>query len=140
MQVIVIPCAEFANESERLAVETIRQFLQSKPGHDTWILLPNVAYSLNATHQSDEIDLVAIGPQDLAVIEIKHWDKADLARLGAKVDAESEKLTEKVRRVATNSRRIWNELPRVDGRFYLTKEKQAFSSQRPVSRDVGVLR
>src|SRR5271165_6058708 len=138
MLVIVIPCGEFANESERLAVETIRQFLQSQPGNNTWILLPNVAHNLNAARQSDEIDLIAIGPQDLAVIEIKHWDRADLTRLEGKVDAEADKLTEKVRRVATNSRSIWDQLPQVDGRFYLTKEKQAFGSQRPVSRDIKV--
>ena len=48
------------------------------PGDHRWILLSNVASSVNPTGVPDEIDLIAVGTTGLFVIEIKHWDRAFL--------------------------------------------------------------
>ncbi|TVR66414.1 MAG: NERD domain-containing protein, partial [Candidatus Competibacteraceae bacterium] len=64
-----LPCGEFVNESERLAIERLRSKLQSTG--DCWILLSNLNHSSHPTARSDEIDGVAIGPPGVYVIEIK---------------------------------------------------------------------
>src|SRR5712692_1609631 len=115
MKVISIPCGSFANESERQAFETVKQKLTAHPGNDEWIVLSNLPHSSSARHQSDEIDLLVIGPQGLFVIEVKHWDRAWMKKNPNQVDSEVEKLAAKVRRVATNARRRFASLPKVDG-------------------------
>jgi Nuclease-related domain len=73
MRVQVIPCGPLANESERKAIEHLKQRLLSEPGEGKWILLTNLAFSVTHQLQSDEIDIVAIGPPGVRVIEVKHW-------------------------------------------------------------------
>ena len=38
-----------------------------------WVLLTNLTLSVTNQRQSDEIDIVAIGPPGVRVIEVKHW-------------------------------------------------------------------
>lgn len=73
MKVTVFACGPAANESEVLAVERLKQQLLNAPGADHWVLLTNLAFSVNHQFQSDEIDIVAIGPPGVRVIEVKHW-------------------------------------------------------------------
>ena len=73
MNVIVFACGPAANESELKATEHIRTRLQTQPGDDRWIILANLAFSVTNQLQSDEVDLVVIGPPGARVIEIKHW-------------------------------------------------------------------
>ena len=62
MKVQVVQCGPLANESERKAIEQLKLRLVSEPGDDEWILLTNVAFSVTHRLQSDEIDIIAIGP------------------------------------------------------------------------------
>ena len=73
MQVTLCSCGPAVNESERKAFEHITTRLKSTPGDGKWLLLTNLAFSATHRLQSDEIDIVAIGPPGVRVIEIKHW-------------------------------------------------------------------
>jgi len=73
MNVVLFPCGPAANESELKALEFLKSRLQSEPGGDNWILLANLAFSVTHQLQSDDIDLIVIGPAGAGVIEIKHW-------------------------------------------------------------------
>ena len=88
MRVDNIPCGPAANESERKAFLHLKQQLLSIAGHDQWILLTNLAFSVTHQHQSDEIDIIAIGPPGIRVIEVKHWD----APVGCRKTAPSSRL------------------------------------------------
>src|SRR2546428_12973446 len=113
MKVQHISCGDFANESERQAFEALKQKLIAQPGSDEWIILSNVSHSFSSQHQSDEIDLLVIGPQGVFVIEVKHWDRTWIKKNQIQVESEAEKLSNKVRRVATSARRRFSALPRV---------------------------
>jgi serine/threonine protein kinase len=137
MKVIPIQCGQFANESERQAFEAVKQKLSAHPGSDEWIILSNLPHSSTPQHQSDEIDLLAVGPQGLFVIEVKHWDRTWMKKNQVLVDSEAEKLSAKVRRVATNARRRFEALPKVSGYILLTAELKAFGlAGRPEHRGV----
>jgi hypothetical protein len=73
MEVIHFPCGQAANESELKACAHVKQRLEAEPGNDQWILLSNLAFSVTHQLQSDEIDLVVIGPPGVRVVEVKHW-------------------------------------------------------------------
>ena len=47
MNVVLFPCGPAANESELKAFEYLKNRLQSEPGADNWILLANLAFSVN---------------------------------------------------------------------------------------------
>lgn len=125
MIVTAIPCAGFVNESERQAFEAVKQKLSSLPGSGEWIVLSNLSHSSSSHYQSDEIDMVVIGPQGLFVIEVKHWDRGWMRSRRDQVDGEADKLSNKVRRVATNARYAYSALGRVSGRVLLTAESKA---------------
>src|SRR5260370_35648707 len=72
MKVTLFSCGPAANESELTAFKQLEGRLQSAPGDDAWILLTNLAFSVTHQLQSDEIDIVAIGPPGVRVIEVKH--------------------------------------------------------------------
>ena len=67
MKVTPVPCGPFVNESERKAFEQIKSRLISVPGDGEWLLLTNLAFSATHRLQSDEIDIVAIGPPGVRV-------------------------------------------------------------------------
>jgi hypothetical protein len=73
MQVTVFPCAPPVSESELKALEHLRNRLQSIGGAGQWVLLTNLAFSVTHHLQSDEIDVIVIGPPGVRVIEVKHW-------------------------------------------------------------------
>ena len=80
MTVTVFPCGAAVNESEVSAIEHLKSQLQNIGGTDEWILLTNLAFSVTHQFQSDEIDVIAIGPPGVRVIEVKHWSVADIRR------------------------------------------------------------
>jgi Nuclease-related domain len=94
----VIPCGRFANESERLAVERLKGKLQGSPG--PWILLTNLNYSSQPSMLSDEIDIVAVGPPGVFVIEVKHWDAPFLKQRQHNAEVEADRVNAKAKRVA----------------------------------------
>jgi hypothetical protein len=126
MRITVIACGEPVNQSEILAIERLKSEVQNvgtPPGRqpdDEWILLTNLVFSLTHQFQSEEIDIVAIEPPGVRVVEVKHWFPGWVDENSHLVEQEAEKLTRKARKVATTLRRIAPDLPRVDGTFLLT--------------------
>ena len=122
MRVTLFPCGPAANESELKAFEHLKNRLQSESGDDEWILLTNVAFSVTNQLQSDEIDIVAIGPPGAQVIEIKHWTAQWFDAHPVEVEDEADRVTNKARKIGTTLRKVIRELPRVDGAILLTQE------------------
>ena len=115
MRVTLFPCGPAANESELKAFQHLKARLMSEPGEGTWVLLTNLAFSVTNQLQSDEIDLIAIGPPGVRVIEVKHWAAQWFDTHKMEVGDEADKLTNKARKIGTTLRRLFADLPRVDG-------------------------
>jgi hypothetical protein len=122
MRVTLFPCGPAANESELKAFEHLKTRLQSEPGEGTWVLLTNVAFSVTHQLQSDEIDIIAIGPPGVRVVEVKHWTAQWFDAHKIEVGDEADRLTNKTRKVGTTLRRFASDLPRVDGAILVTQE------------------
>ena len=122
MKVTPVHCGPFVNESERKAFEQIKSRLISVPGDGEWLLLTNLAFSATHRLQSDEIDVVAIGPPGVRVIEVKHWTAAWVDRNPGLVEQEADRVTNKARKIGTTLRRKVANLGRVDGAFLVTEE------------------
>ena len=122
MQVTLCSCGPAVNESERRAFEYIKTRLKSEPGDGAWVLLTNLAFSATHRLQSDEIDIVAIGPPGVRIIEVKHWTAKWIAHNTPLVEAEADRVTNKARKIGTTLRRKFQDLGRVDGTFLLTEE------------------
>jgi hypothetical protein len=63
MLVTLFQCGPAANDSELKAFEHLKSRLQSEAGDGEWVLLTNVTFSVTNQLQSDEIDIIAIGPR-----------------------------------------------------------------------------
>ncbi len=128
MKVSVIPCGEVVNESEALAIDRLKRNLQSTAApngqspEDEWILLTNLAFSVTHQFQSDDIDIIAIGPPGVRVIEVKHWSIGWYDSHVDLIAKEADKLTFKARKIGTTLRRVAADLPRVDGTILLTRQ------------------
>ena len=113
MRVKIVQCGSLANESERKAIEHLKQGLLSEPGDEEWILLTNLAFSLTQRLQSDEIDIVAIGPPGVRVIEVKHWSPEWVRNSEADIGREADLVTSKARKIGTSLRKHLPDLPHV---------------------------
>ena len=91
-------------------------------GDDTWVLLTNLTYSVTHQLQSNEIDIIAIGPPGVRVIEVKHWSPQWVDVHADLVAAEADRVTNKARKIGTTLRKSAPELGRVDGAILLTRE------------------
>lgn len=126
MKVSVIPCGEVVNESEAKAIDCLKRNLQSAAAPPSgnsgaeWILLTNLAFSVTNQFQSDDIDLIAIGPPGVRVIEIKHWSDGWRGANDDLFKREADKVTYKARKIGTTLRRIVADLARVEGTILLT--------------------
>jgi len=138
MKVTVFACGPAANESERKAVEQLKSRLQSAPGDDQWVLLTNLAFSITNQLQSDEIDIVVIGPPGVRVIEVKHWGPSWVDSNQDLVGREAERVTNKARKIGTTLRKIAPKLPHVAGAILLTQE--ASKVKRLASKEVRGVR
>ena len=121
MKVHHIPCGPAVNESERKAFAQLKTRLISEPGDDEWLLLTNLTFSATHRLQSDEIDIVAIGPPGVQVIEVKHWTAAWVNRNLEFVEREADRVTNKARKIGTTLRKREANLGRVDGAFLVTE-------------------
>ena len=121
MKVHHIPCGPAVNESERKAIIQLKTSLIGIRGDDEWLLLTNLAFSATHRLQSDEIDIVAIGPLGVRVIEVKHWTTAWVNRNPGILEQEADRVTNKARKIGTTLRRQVPDLPRVDGTFLITE-------------------
>jgi serine/threonine protein kinase len=122
MRVTLFPCGPVANESELRAFEHLKSRLQAEPGDEEWVLLANLMFSVNHQFQSDEIDLVVVGPTGARVIEVKHWTAQWFGAHQSAVEDEADRVTTKARKIGTTLRKGCPELPRVDGAVLLTQE------------------
>jgi serine/threonine protein kinase len=125
MKVTLFHCGPAANDSELKGFEYLKSRLLSEAGDDHWILLTNLTFSVTHQLQSDEIDLVAIGPSGVRVIEIKHWTTQWCEAHKTRVENEAERVTNKARKIGTTLRRALPELPHVDGAILLTQDPSA---------------
>ena len=127
----ILPYGEFVNESERIAVERLRSKLQ---GAETpWILLSNLNHSPHPTSRSDEIDLIAIGPPGVCVIEINHWDTTWLKQQST-VEQEADRINAKAKRIAGKLRQRLDP-GFVSARLLLTRGELRFEAgKRPQPR------
>ena len=135
MQVRHVPCGPFVNSSERKAFDQLKTRLISAPGDDEWLLLTNLTFSATHRLQSDEIDIVAIGPTGVSVIEVKHWTAAWINRNSKLVEREADRVTNKARKIGTALRKQSANLGRVDGAFLVTEAASkvgALESREPV--------
>lgn len=122
MNLTIYACGPAANESELKAIKHLEKGLQSISGDLDWVLLTNLAFSVNHQMQSEEIDIVAIGPSGVHVIEVKHWTPQWVEEHKDLVEQHADKVTIKARKIGTTLRRFDQNLPRVDGAFLLTQE------------------
>src|SRR6266542_2574122 len=122
MRVTLFPCGPAANESELKAFTQLKSGLQSTQGNDEWMLLTNLAFSVTHQLQSDEIDIIAIGPPGVRVIEVKHWTAQWVDAHADMAAQEADRVTNKARKIGTTLRKIVSQLPYVDGAILLTEE------------------
>ena len=124
MNVTPFHCGPFANESERTAFEHLRGRIESSLGasDDQWILLTNLTWSVTHQFQADEIDMIAIGPPGVRVIEVKHWSRRWVDEHADLMEQEADRVTNKARKIGTTSRKSVPNLGRVDGVILLTRE------------------
>ena len=124
MKVTSFNCGPFANASERKALEHLKHRLISVPGDGEWVLLTNLAFSASHRMQAAEIDIVAIGPPGVRVIEVKHWSTRWVNRNQDLVEHEADKVTDKARKIGTTLRgRVHSGLGHVDGIFLVTQAR-----------------
>lgn len=134
MKVTLFSCGPAANDSEINAFRQMEGRLRSVAGDDAWILLTNLAFSVTHQLQSDEIDIVAIGPPGVQVVEVKHWTGQWVDAHPDFVAQEAERVTNKARKIGTTLRKVISNLPRVNGAILLTQEPSKV--KRLIGRDV----
>ena len=134
MRVTLFSSGPAANESELRAFRHLASRLESTAGNEQWILLTNLAFSVTHQLQSDEIDIVVIGPPGVRVIEVKHWTAQWVDGHPELVAQEADRTTNKARKIGTTLRRIFPGLPHVNGALLLTQEPSKV--KRLAGRDV----
>lgn len=78
-----IPCGEYVNESERIAVEHLRAKLRSHDGpHKRWLVLSNVPHAVKDRAIPVDIDVNCIGPSRLGSGE---WPALRPGRVGRRL-------------------------------------------------------
>ncbi len=128
MKVHHIPCGTPVNESEELAIRHLCDRLRSTQGDGEWLLVTNHAFSVSPRAQSDEIDMIIIGPPGVRVIEIKHWQPRWINENGSTVDFEAERVMAKARKVGTTLRNRHRDLPHVDAGLLITTKPSELKS------------
>jgi len=95
-----IICGPTANQSEEKALERLRSLLGSD-----WVLLSNLQLITGQDRQPSEIDVIAVGPPGVHVIEVKHWDGAWVKENSDRAEDEARILKSKTERVGSLLRR-----------------------------------
>jgi hypothetical protein len=109
-------------------VERLLSKLKAMNASQHWVLLTNLAYSIDPRGTPLEIDIIAVGTPGIQVIEVKHWDRAYLRAHPTIVEHEAVKLHGKAQKLATTLRRFLPDLPYVTGSFLLTREKDSIGN------------
>ena len=108
-------------------------------GDDLWYLLTNLSFSSRNDRQSDEIDLVAVGPSGVRVVEVKHWGPSWIKAHPQEVAQQAEKVTLKAKRVGAALRSKYPETGHVNGVLVTTIRPHAGVEHLRGSRVRGVL-
>ncbi len=116
----VIPCSPTVTRSERRAIARLRSGLAGYRDGGEWVLLTNLIFSVSPQLQSDEIDIVVIGPPGVRVIEVKHWNETWMRHHAGRVDKEAERVTSKTKRIAGKLRKHVPGFPYVACAFLIT--------------------
>ena len=122
MKVNHIPSGPPANESESKAISHLINQIKSQPDDSEWILLTNLMFSVNPQQQSDELDIVVIGPPGVKLLEVKHWNTRWIEKNYDTVKREADRLTFKAIKIGTTLRRSIPGLVHVEGAFLITGE------------------
>src|SRR5438034_10725024 len=122
MAVKTIRFSEAVNASEVAAETKCKAALEALRDSAAWIVFAGLASSSSPLHQSDDLDLVPIGPRGMFLIEVKHWDAAWINDNKIIADAEAEKLTAKAKRLSGRVKRALANSPKVTQAFLLTRE------------------
>src|ERR1017187_3723211 len=117
----IIRFSEAVNASEVVAQTKCKVALDAL-GDGQWVIFAGLASSSSPLHQSDDLDLVPIGPRGVFVIEVKHWDAAWISNNKASAEFEAEKLTAKAKRFSGRVKRALVDSPKVIQAFLLTRE------------------
>lgn len=117
----VIPCGPAVNRSEETAIAHLKSSLIGLGRDGDWVLLTNLPLSTTHRRQSEEIDIVVLGPPGVRVIEVKHWTASWVQRNDDHVEHEADRVTNKARKIGTKLRAKIGDLPRVDGVFLVTE-------------------
>ncbi len=113
-----ISCGPTANQSEEKAIERLKGVLSGD-----WILMSNLQLISGHDRQPSEIDLIAVGPPGVLVIEVKHWDEVWLRENEDRAQDEARILKSKTERVGSLLRRQLPGLKVFARQFFLfTKE------------------
>src|SRR6201988_4141525 len=137
MAATLIRFSEPINASEVVAQTKCKAVLDALGDSVSWILFAGVASSSSPLHQSDDLDLVSIGPRGVFLIETKHWDAAWINNNRASAEAEAENLTAKARRFSGRVKRALVDSPKVVQAFLITREPSG-PSLPPMIRGVPV--
>lgn len=73
MKATPFSCRPLTNVCGHKALQRLVPRLISVPGEGEWPLPSNLSFSANYPNQASEIDIVAIRPPGVRVIEVKHW-------------------------------------------------------------------
>jgi hypothetical protein len=122
MPVKLIQCGDPVNESEKIAAQRCKNVLEGLGDSLPWVILANLASSSSPLHQSDDLDQVVIGPRDVFLVEVKHWDAAWIADNQMRAEDEAEKLSFKARRLAGRVKHALQAPPKVSQLFLLTRQ------------------
>src|SRR5262249_36885870 len=82
-----------------------------------------------------ELDLIALGPSGVHVIEVKHWDPVFLSEQSPIAEKEADKLNMKVRRLVPAVRRV-RDIGFLAGKFLLTKGERTRFAGPPARRRI----
>jgi serine/threonine protein kinase len=95
-----IICGPTANQSEERAFERLKSILSSD-----WVILTNLSLITGQDRQPSEIDIIAVGPPGVYVIEVKHWDAAWMRENLDRAEDEARILKSKTERLGSLLRR-----------------------------------
>src|ERR1039457_2588463 len=113
MAVKIIRFSEPVNASEIAAESRCKTALENLGDSAPWIVFAGLASSSSPLHQSDDLDLLPIGPRGVFLIEVKHWDAAWINENPAIAASEAEKLTAKAKRLSGRVKRALADSPKV---------------------------
>ena len=132
MKTKVVCCGAAVNKSEVTARRVIEAGLRKAEGSDEWLLLTNLQFTDKKRRPPFEIDIVAIGPPGVRLVEVKHWNDHFIRTHPDVVEQEAARLVDKTKRARSAVREALGCDPRaIHYSIFLTRgESQTKNSAR----------